>query len=398
MVTVPVADELTQAEKRRYGRHLILPEVGRSGQLRLKRASVLLVGAGGLGSPAALYLAAAGVGRLGVADFDRVDESNLQRQILYSSSDVGRPKVEAARDRIAQINPHVEVELVSVRIDAANALDLFARFDLVVDGSDNFSTRYLVNDACVLTGRPNVYGSIYRFEGQVSVFGAEGGPCYRCLFPEPPPPGAVPSCAEAGVLGVLPGIVGSLQASEAIKLILGEGEPLIGRLLLFDALKGGFRELRLPRDPECSICGDAPTRTTLENSAAACEPEELSGAPERAASADLSELNLESFDVTVRQVASWREAGEGLDLVDVRNRIERDVCCLAESRWLPLDQLPGRFEEIDRDRPVIVYCHHGIRSAQAVHFLRAQGFDRVWNLSGGIDAWSREVDPAMPRY
>lgn len=381
---------LTHAEIRRYGRHLILPEVGRGGQEKLKRARVLMVGTGGLGSPAALYLAAAGVGTLGLVEFDQVDETNLQRQILYSSADVGRPKIEAAAERLGGINPHIEIEAHALRFEVSNALDLVSRYDLVVDGSDNFSTRYLVNDACVMAGKAVVFGSIFRFEGQVSVFGAENGPCYRCLFPEPPPPGAVPSCAEAGVLGVLPGIIGSLQANEAIKLILGAGRPMIGRLLLFDALGCAFRELALARDPKCSVCGDRPTRTTLEQYDEAC------------ADVPTAERELEApaagLDITPAQLQRWLESGADLQVVDVRTPVEVEICRLEGARWIPMNELGERWREIDDGVRAIVYCHHGTRSAQVVRFLRAQGLDDVWNLAGGIDRWSTEIDPEMARY
>lgn len=375
---------LTSDEIRRYGRHLILPEVGMEGQEKLKAARVLLIGAGGLGSPAALYLAAAGVGTLGLAEFDVVDETNLQRQILYSADDVGRPKIDAACERIGEINPHVSVEAHAVRFEVSNALDLVSAYDLVVDGSDNFSTRYLVNDACVLAGKPDVFGSIFRFEGQVSVFCTSGGPCYRCLFPEPPPPGAVPSCAEAGVLGVLPGIIGSLQANEAIKLLLGRGESMIGRLLLFDALTCGFRELRLPRDPACSVCGDSPTRIALEQYEEVCDTPPPGGAA--------------GIDITVKQLEQWLENGSSVELLDVRTSVEIGICRLPGSLWMPMSEVGERWQQLDPARRLVVHCHHGTRSAQVVRFLREQGFSDVWNLAGGIDGWSLEVDSSVPRY
>lgn len=385
---------LDPREIRRYGRHLILPEVGMEGQEKLKSARVLLVGAGGLGSPAALYLAAAGVGTLGLAEFDEVDETNLQRQILYSDQDVGRSKLEAARERLAGINPHVTIEPHAVRVDVSNALDLISAYDLVVDGSDNFSTRYLVNDACVMAGKPDVFGSIFRFEGQLSVFCTEGGPCYRCLFPEPPPPGAVPSCAEAGVLGVLPGIIGSLQANEALKLLLGRGEPLVGRLLLFDALGCSFRELDLPRDPKCSVCGDAPTRVELEQYEDHCGPED---APESGEPAP-PDGRADGFDVEPGQLAGWLRDDPEVDVIDVRTQLEIDICRLEPARWIPMHEIGSRWRELDPDRRTVVYCHHGVRSAQVVRFLRSEGLPRVFNLAGGIDRWSQEVDPALPRY
>ncbi len=392
----PGQQTLTHAEIRRYGRHLILPEVGREGQERFKRARVLLVGVGGLGSPAALYLAAAGVGTLGIVEFDAVDETNLQRQILYSASDVGRSKIEAAAERIEDINPHVEVEAHGFRLDASNALDLVSSYDLVVDGSDNFSTRYLVNDACVMAGKPDVFGSIYRFEGQVSVFCTPEGPCYRCLFPEPPPPGAVPSCAEAGVLGVLPGVIGSLQANEALKLILDKGKALIGRLLLFDALASSFRELVLPRDEACSVCGSNPTRTTLE------QYDEICPAPETLETPEVSENEPQALaggiDITPAQFQEWLGNGADLTVLDVRTPVEVQICQLDDSAWIPMHELGERWQELDSERRTVVYCHHGIRSAQVVRFLRAQGLSNVWNLAGGIDRWSLDVNPDVPRY
>ena len=395
----PVSEDsqsLTHEEIRRYGRHLILPEVGREGQEKLKRARVLLVGVGGLGSPAALYLAAAGVGTLGIAEFDAVDETNLQRQILYSASDVGRPKIEAAAERIKDINPHVAVEAHGARLDASNALDLVSSYDLVIDGSDNFSTRYLVNDACVMAGKPDVFGSIYRFEGQVSVFCTQEGPCYRCLFPEPPPPGAVPSCAEAGVLGVLPGIIGSLQANEALKLILDKGKPLIGRLLLFDALASSFRELVLPRDQACSVCGSNPTRTTLEQYDETCpspETAEMPGASEHGAQAPAG-----GIDIAPAQLQELLRNASEITVLDVRTQVEVQICRLDGSTWIPMHELGERWGELDRETRAVVYCHHGTRSAQVVRFLRAQGLSNVWNLAGGIDQWSLDVDSGVPRY
>ncbi len=387
---------LTHAEIRRYGRHLVLPEVGREGQERLKRARVLLVGVGGLGSPAALYLAAAGVGTLGIAEFDTVDETNLQRQILYSASDVGRPKIEAAAERLKDTNPYVEVEAHGVRLDVSNALELVSSYDLVIDGSDNFSTRYLVNDACVMAGKPDVFGSIYRFEGQVSVFCTQEGPCYRCLFPEPPPPGVVPSCAEAGVLGVLPGIIGSLQANEALKLILEKGKPLIGRLLLFDALASSFRELALPRDQACSVCGSNPTRTTLEQYDETCPSPETAETPE--VSGHGSRAAARGIDITPAQLQEWLGNAAELTVLDVRTPVEVQICRLEDSTWIPMHELGERWGELDRERRAVVYCHHGTRSAQVVRFLRAQGLSNVWNLAGGIDQWSLDVDPGVPRY
>ncbi len=372
------ADEL-----RRYGRHLVIPEVGREGQERLKASRVLLVGAGGLGSPLALYLAAAGVGRLGVVEFDRVEETNLQRQVLYGESDVGRAKLEAAAERLAEINPHCRVEPHPVRLDSSNALDILDGYQVVVDGSDNFPTRYLVNDACVLAGKPNVYGSIFRFEGQVAVFWGARGPCYRCLFPEPPPPGLVPSCAEGGVLGMLPGVIGSLQANEAVKLLLGIGESLVGRLLLFDALKMRFRELKLKKDPACPVCSERPTQTGLIDYEAFCgQPAEPPAAGDR---------------LEVEELASQLSEGRELTLLDVRTPQEHAICRLPGSRLMPIQELPQRWEELDRDAELVVYCHTGVRSAHATAFLRSHGLD-ARNLVGGIEAWSLRVDPSVPRY
>ncbi|HVS03514.1 MAG TPA: molybdopterin-synthase adenylyltransferase MoeB [Thermoanaerobaculia bacterium] len=379
--------ELTVAELRRYGRHLVIPEVGPDGQRRLKGASVLLVGAGGLGSPLALYLAAAGVGRLGMVEFDQVDESNLQRQVLYGSADVGTPKLAAATARLAEVNPHVEVVPHAVRLTAANALELLAPYDVVADGSDNFAARYLVNDACALLGKPDVFGAVHRFEGQLSVFWAAEGPCYRCLFPEPPPPGLIPSCAEAGVLGVLPGIIGALQANEVIKLALGVGRPLVGRLLLFDALGTTFRELALRKDPDCPVCAPGARPELVDY-------EELCGSAPAPAGGDDGEA---PWEIAPEELARWRGEGRDLQLLDVREPFEQAICSLQGARRVPLRQLPQRLAELDRQRPLVAYCHHGIRSARAVELLRREGFQAI-NLAGGIDAWSRQVDPSLPRY
>lgn len=380
---------LEPAEVRRYSRHLILPEVSLAGQQRLKAAKVLVIGAGGLGSPLALYLAAAGVGTLGLVDFDVVDESNLHRQVLYGAGDVGRPKLEAALERLREVNPHGRYVAHETRFQADNALELIQDYDVVVDGTDNFPTRYLVNDACVLAGKPNVYGSIFRFEGQVAVFWGTHGPCYRCLFPEPPPPGLVPSCAEGGVLGVLPGVIGSLQANEVIKLIVGIGEPAIGRLLLYDALGLKFRELRLKKDPACPLCSAHPTQTGLIDYDAFCGlPAEAPAAPEA------DEL---PFEMSVQELARWRGEGRDFVLLDVRNPPEWTICRIDGATLIPLPELPRRFGEIDPKALVVAHCHHGMRSAQAVQFLRAQGY-RAVNLGGGIDAWSAAVDPRVPRY
>jgi adenylyltransferase/sulfurtransferase len=376
-------------EVKRYGRQMVMPEVGREGQERLKAGRVLLVGAGGLGSPAALYLAAAGVGRLGIVEFDRIEATNLHRQILYGESDLGRAKLEVARERLAETNPHVEIVPVDARFDASNALEILADYDLVVDGSDNFSTRYLVNDACVLSGKPDVFGSVLRFEGQVSVFAAPGGPCYRCLFPEPPPPGMVPSCAEGGVLGVLPGIIGSLQALEAIKLMLGVGDPLVGRVLIFDGGALSFREISLARSPDCPICSPGAPLTTLVQYEDGCAPPDLETAPSAEAV---------PFAISPSEVELWRRQRRPFDFVDVRTPREFEISRVEGTVLLPLHELPARFAELDRSADLVVMCHHGIRSAQAVHFLRQQGFERARNLSGGIAAWSRDVDSSVPEY
>ncbi len=376
---------LNPAEIRRYSRHLILPEVGTEGQKRLKAAKVLMIGTGGLGSPLGLYLAAAGVGTIGIVDFDVVDDSNLQRQVLYGVSDVGRPKIEAAAARLSEVNPHIRIIPYETRLESSNALDLFRGYDLIVDGTDNFPTRYLVNDACVLLGLPNVYGSIFRFEGQVSVFWGKKGPCYRCLFPEPPPPGLVPSCAEGGVLGVLPGIIGALQANEVIKLIVGAGETLIGRLVLFDALRLRFRELKLRKDPHCPICSEHPTQTGL------IDYEQFCGIEAQMPHED-------DFEIEVTDLARWREEGRDIVLLDVRTPQEYQIARIDGSILIPLQELPDRLHELDTASMIVAQCHAGIRSAQAVHFLRQHGFAKTKNLAGGIDAWSREVDPSVPRY
>jgi len=389
-------------ELRRYSRHLLLPEFGEAGQEKLKDSRVLVVGAGGLGSPLALYLAAAGVGTLGLVDADVVDATNLHRQLLDGTKDVGRPKLAAAAERLNDVNPHVAIEPHETMLTSANALEIVARYDVVADGTDNFPTRYLVNDACVLTGRPNVYGSIFRFEGQASVFATPGGPCYRCLYPEPPPPGAVPTCAEGGVLGILPGIVGLIQANETVKLLVGIGESLAGRLLLFDALAMRFRELRLKRDPDCPVCGPHPTVTALIDYEAFCGlapapgPAAVSAATAAAAPAALPGPHA----LTVRELEARRARGDGFSLLDVREPIERRIASIDGSVLIPMGEVPARLGEIARDKDVVVYCHHGQRSARVIEFLVQSGFDasRLWNLTGGIDAWSREVDPAVPTY
>lgn len=382
-------------ELRRYGRHFVLPEVGLEGQERLKASRVLLVGAGGLGSPLGLYLAAAGVGTLGLVDDDRVDETNLQRQVLYGQSDLGRLKIEAAVERLGDLNPHVRLEPHAVRLDAANARELVEAYDLVVDGSDNFPTRYLVNDACVLVGKPNVWGAILRFEGQLSVFATPDGPCYRCLFPEPPPAGTVPSCAEGGVLGILPGIIGTLQANEVVKLLLGIGEPMIGRLLLFDALRLRFREMRLAKRRDCPVCGDRPSIKELVAYDATCETDAVPAVEPESSADDPQGI---PFEISVDKLDTWRSEDRDIALLDVREPVEHRICHLENARLVPLRELPGRLEELDRERPLVVYCHHGIRSAQAVMYLRQKGLANATNLAGGIDAWSLRVDPSVPRY
>ncbi len=386
------APALSRDEVLRYSRHLIIPEVGMSGQRKLKGARVLLVGAGGLGSPLGLYLAAAGVGTLGIVDFDVVDESNLQRQVMHGTSDVGRPKLESAMERMADINPHVRVLPHEVRLSSENALGILSQYDVVVDGTDNFPTRYLVNDAAVLTGIPNVYGSIFRFEGQLSVFAAPGGPCYRCLFPEPPPPGMVPSCAEGGVLGVLPGIIGTAQAIETVKLLLGIGKPLIGRFQLFDALRFEWRELRIRKDPKCPICGEQPSIREL------IDYEQFCGIPQ-AHAVETAERN-GIPEITAVELKDWLERGPAPLILDVREPHEWDIANLAPygARLIPLDQLPARLGELEGSGDIVVQCRSGARSARALRQLRAAGFERVWNLKGGILAWSDAVDPSIPKY
>lgn len=372
---------LDRDEMHRYSRHLLLDDVGPEGQRRLKNARILLVGAGGLGSPAALYLAAAGVGTLGVVDVDIVDVTNLQRQVLHSTADVGRSKVESAAQRIAQLNPHVQVERFETQLTSANALDIIREFDLVVDGSDNFPTRYLVNDACVLTGRPNVYGSVFRFEGQASVFATERGPCYRCLFREPPPPGLVPSCAEAGVLGVLPGLIGTIQATEAIKIVLGIGEPLIGRLLLVDAKRLDFRTVQLRRDPFCPACGTHELQTLIDYDAFCGLPHTPTGSPDAAGVAG---------EITTHELAAKRERNDDFDLIDVREPFEYDISRIPGARLIPLGTLATALASLDPSREIVVLCKMGGRSARAAKILRDAGFERVRNLTGGMMAWEQE--------
>ena len=386
--------ELTREEVQRYSRHLILPEVGPDGQRRLKAGRVLCVGAGGLGSPAALYLAAAGVGTIGIVDFDAVDMSNLQRQILHGTPDVGRSKLDSARDRISALNPTVKVEPYETALTSKNALEMFRDYDVILDGTDNFATRYLVNDACVLLGKPNAYGSIFRFEGQASVFATKGGPCYRCLYPEPPPPGLVPSCAEGGVLGVLPGVIGTIQATETIKLILGAGATLVGRLLLYDAWGMRFRELKLRRDPDCPVCGDNPTVRELIDYDQFCGV-----APAQTASAAAAAPA--DFETTVLDLKRAVDSGSAPYILDVREPQEFQLCRIPGSVLIPLGQVGSRVQEIAaaaEGRPIVVHCKMGARSAKAVQLLRQHGIDRAQNLKGGILAWIDQVDPKLPKY
>ena len=387
----PAVPDLSQEEIRRYSRHLIMPEVGIDGQRQLKASSVLCIGAGGLGSPAAMYLAAAGVGRIGIVDFDVVDYSNLQRQLLHGTPDVGRTKLASAKDRLNSLNPHVEIDTYETALSSDNALKLFEPYDVILDGTDNFPTRYLVNDACVIGGKPNAYGSIFRFEGQASVFATKGGPCYRCLYPEPPPPGLVPSCAEGGVLGVLPGIIGVIQATETIKLMLGIGEPLIGRFLIYDALKMRFRELKLRRDPECPVCGDHPTVTKLIDYEQFCgmRPEP----PAQSTTAPASE-----WEITAGELKKRMDAGDKLFVLDVREPNEYQINRISGSTLIPLGELPRRYQEIDREQEIVALCKMGARSAKATDFLRSVGFTRVKNLRGGILEWIDKVDPTQPKY
>jgi adenylyltransferase/sulfurtransferase len=383
-----IAATLSNEEILRYSRHLIMPEVAMEGQLKLKAARVLCIGAGGLGSPLALYLAAAGVGTLGLVDFDVVDYTNLQRQVLHFTGDVGRSKLDSAIDKLRAINPFVQIERFDTLLNSHNALEIFRGFDIIADGTDNFATRYLVNDACVLTGKPNVYASIFRFEGQASIFATKDGPCYRCLYPEPPPPGLVPSCAEGGVLGVLPGLLGVIQATEVIKLILGAGEPLIGRLVLVDALAMRFRELRVRKNKECPVCGDNPTQKELidYNQFCGIRGEEA----EQAASAKIPEIQPEELKRRL-------DAGEDIFVLDVREPHEYQICNL-NGTLIPLGELPKRVHELDSSREIVVHCKSGGRSAKAVDFLRQSGFKRVSNLTGGILAWATKVDPTLPKY
>ncbi|MGA9591584.1 MAG: molybdopterin-synthase adenylyltransferase MoeB [Candidatus Acidiferrales bacterium] len=382
--SVPV---LSKEEVLRYSRHLIMPEVGMEGQLNLKQARVLCVGTGGLGAPLGLYLAAAGVDRLGLIDFDVVDTTNLQRQVLFGNGDVGRPKIEVAASRLRDLNPDIQIDTFETHLTSENALDILKDYDIIVDGTDNFPTRYLVNDACVLLGKPNVYGSIFRFEGQITIFGYPDGPCYRCLYPEPPPPGLVPSCAEGGVLGVLPGIVGTIQAAETLKLIIGKGEPLVGRLLLFDALAMRFRELKIRRNPECPVCGNHRTITKLIDYAEFC------GIRGEEAPAPVTSVP----DITPRELKARLDRGDDLFILDVREPHEYQICNIG-GRLIPLGELSRRAAELDSSREIVAHCRSGKRSAEAVEFLRKAGFRKLWNLKGGILAWSDEVDSAMPKY
>jgi molybdopterin/thiamine biosynthesis adenylyltransferase/rhodanese-related sulfurtransferase len=377
------AMQLNAEELQRYSRHLLMPEVTSEGQKRLKAARILCVGAGGLGSPAALYLAAAGVGTIGIVDFDDVDLSNLQRQILHGTNDIGRSKLESARDRLRDVNPEIEIKLHECRFSSENASQLVTQYDVVVDGSDNFPTRYLSNDVCVFARKPNVYGSVFRFEGQTTVFAPHlGGPCYRCLFPEPPPPDSVPNCAQAGVLGVLPGIIGMLQAIETIKLIVGIGEPLIGRLLHFDALKVKFRELNLRRDPECPVCGEHPTIFSP------IDYEQFCGARDEGAIPTMS----------AQELKRKMDAHEPFELIDVREAFEYEIARIDGAKLMPLGEIAERVGELQREQPIVVHCHSGGRSAEAVRMLQQCGFTNVYNLEGGIDSWSDQIDPSVPKY
>ena len=381
---------LSNEEIKRYSRHLIMPEVTIEGQKKLKAARVLAIGTGGLGSPLLSYLAAAGIGKLGIVDFDTVDYSNLQRQIIHSTSSIGKPKVLSAQERIHEINPYVEVQLYETALRSDNALDIIKDYDVVIDGTDNFPTRYLVNDACVLLNKPNVYGSIFRFEGQLTVFWASQGPCYRCLYPEPPPPGLVPSCAEGGVLGVLPGVIGVLQAIETIKIILGIGDLMIGRLLLFDALKMKFKELKLRKNPDCPICGNSPTIKEL------IDYEQFCGMP--AIEGPSVEEEPIVPEISVTQLNQRLHKKENFVLIDVREPHEFQICRIPNSRLIPLGELPSRIHELDSADEIVIHCKSGIRSAKAVQLLQQSGFRKIWNVKGGIEAWSDQIDPKVPKY
>src|SRR5215470_15671581 len=382
----PEPATLSKDEILRYSRHLIMPEVGMEGQQKLKAARVLCIGAGGLGSPLALYLGAAGVGTLGIVDFDVVDYTNLQRQIIHSTADVGRKKLDSAAEKLKAINPFLNIRRFETRLSSDNALELFKEFDIIADGTDNFPTRYLVNDACVLTGKPNVYGSIFRFEGQASVFATKEGPCYRCLYPEPPPPGLVPSCAEGGVLGILPGLVGVIQATETIKLILGRGDSLAGRLLLIDALGMKFRELKLRKNPDCPACGTHPTVKELIDYNEFCG---IRG--------EETPVTTDVPAITVEELKRRLDAKEDIFILDVREPHEYDICNI-NGYLIPVGDLPKRVSELDSSREIIAHCRSGVRSARAVNFLRSAGFKKVYNLTGGILAWADQIDPSMPKY
>ena len=391
-VTAPPEEAtLNKDEILRYSRHLIIPEVGIEGQQKLKAAKVLLVGAGGLGAPLGLYLAAAGVGRIGMVDFDVVDFTNLQRQVIHSTADVGRKKLDSAAEKMQGINPHLKIVKHEVALSSENALDILKDYDLVVDGTDNFPTRYLVNDACVLLGKPNVYGSIFRFEGQATVFAYEGGPCYRCLYPEPPPPGLVPSCAEGGVLGILPGTIGLIQATETVKLILGIGEPLVGRLLLYDALGMRFRELKLRKNAECPACGQHRTITKL------IDYHQFCGVPQPGAAAP-QEAPVNEGEIEVTEVKAKLDRGDDFLLLDVREPHEYQICKIPGSRLIPLGEVPRRLHELDKNADIVIHCKSGMRSAKACGILKQAGFEHVRNMKGGILAWSDQVDPSVPKY
>ena len=385
-VETPAAT-LSKEEILRYSRHLIMPEVGMEGQLKLKEAKVLLIGTGGLGAPLGMYLAAAGIGRIGLVDFDVVDFTNLQRQIIHGTKDVGRKKLDSAADTMLDINPYLHIDRYEVALTSENALDILRDYDIVIDGTDNFPTRYLVNDACVILGKPNVYGSIFRFEGQATVFAYQGGPCYRCLYPEPPPPGLVPSCAEGGVLGILPGMIGIVQATEAVKLILGTGEPLVGRLLLYDALAMRFRELKLRRNPECPVCGDHPTITEL------IDYHQFCGVPQQAEAPKEME-----GDIDPTEVKAKIDRGDSFVLIDVREPHEYQICNIPGAKLIPLGDLPKRVNELNSADEIVAHCKSGVRSGKAVDFLKQAGFRKVRNMKGGIIAWSDKVDPSVPKY
>jgi adenylyltransferase/sulfurtransferase len=387
--TLAAPATLSNDEILRYSRHLIMPEVGMEGQLKLKNAKILLVGTGGLGAPLGLYLAAAGIGRIGLVDFDVVDFTNLQRQVIHGTKDVGRKKLDSAAESMSDINPFVQIDKHEVALTSENALDIIREYDYVVDGTDNFPTRYLVNDACVLLKKPNVYGSIFRFEGQATVFAYEGGPCYRCLYPEPPPPGLVPSCAEGGVLGILPGLIGIVQATETVKLILGTGEPLVGRLVLYDALGMRFRELKLRRNPECPVCGDSPTIRELIDYHQFCGVPQQQAAPVPGA----AEGEIDPVEVKARI-----DRGDSFVLIDVREPHEYQICNIPYAKLIPLGEVPKRVNELNSADEIVVHCKSGMRSAKAADFLRQAGFKKVKNMKGGILAWSDKVDPSVPKY